>query len=47
MLKNKNFKFYKLDIGNKNKLDNFLKNQIDIVFNLRMHVRYSYENPKS
>ena len=50
MLKNKNFKFYKLDIGNKNKLDNFFKkNQIDIVFNLAAQagVRYSYENPKS
>ena len=50
MLKNKNFKFYKLDISNKEKLSNLFKdNRIDIVFNLAAQagVRYSYVNPKS
>ncbi len=48
--KNKNFKFYKLDLINKEKLELlFKKNKFLAVFNFAAQagVRYSYENPKS
>ena len=50
ILKKKNFKFHKLDISNKNKLnDLFKKYKITIVFHFAAQagVRYSYEKPKS
>ena len=50
LLKNKNFKFYKIDLIEKNKLYKlFEKNNFDIVFNFAAQagVRYCYENPKS
>ena len=50
LLKNKNFKFYKIDLIEKNKLYKlFKKNNFDIVFNFAAQagVRYCYENPKS
>ena len=49
LLKNKNFKFYKIDLIEKNKLYKlFEKNNFDIVFNFAAQagVRYSIENPK-
>ncbi len=48
--KNKNFKFYKIDISNSFKLKNFFKkNKIDLIFNLAAQagVRYSLINPES
>jgi len=50
LLKHKNFKFYKIDLIEKNKLQNlFKKNNFDVVFNFAAQagVRYSFENPKS
>ena len=50
LIKNKNFKFLKIDLLDKNNLNNLFKNnKIDIVFNFAAQagVRYSYENPKS
>ena len=50
LLKNKNFKFYKIDLTEKNKLHNlFKKYKFNIVFNLAAQagVRYSFKNPKS
>ena len=50
LLKNKNFKFYKIDLIEKNKLYRlFKKNNFDVVFNFAAQagVRYCYENPKS
>jgi len=47
--KNKNFKFFKLDISNKkNVIHNFKKNKYDIVINLAAQagVRYSIDNPQ-
>ena len=47
---NKNFSFYKIDITNKKKLNNFFnKKKIDIVIHLAAQagVRYSVENPDS
>ena len=46
--KNKNFKFYKIDISNKKKIDNFFDNyKIDIIINLAAYagVQYSLKNP--
>lgn len=46
--KNKNFKFYKVDIENKTDLEDLFKSdKFDVVFNLaaRAGVRYSMENP--
>ena len=43
-----NFKFYKLDISKKSKIDNFFnKNKIDIIINLAAYagVQYSLKNP--
>ena len=48
--KNKNFKFYKIDLTNKKKLEFiFKKNNFSTVMNLAAQagVRYSFENPKS
>ncbi|MFL2851948.1 MAG: NAD-dependent epimerase/dehydratase family protein [Candidatus Pelagibacter sp.] len=48
--KNKNFKFHKLDLKDKKKLEIlFKKNKFSVVFNLAAQagVRYSYENPRS
>ncbi len=48
--KNKNFKFFKLDLKDKKKLEIiFKKNKFSVVFNLAAQagVRYSYENPRS
>ena len=48
--KNKNFKFYKIDLTEKDKLENiFKKNKFSHVLNFAAQagVRYSYENPKS
>ena len=48
--KNKNFKFYNIDLINKKKLNQLFKsNKINTVINLAAQagVRYSYENPKS
>lgn len=50
LLKSSNFKFYKIDLIEKNKLHNlFKKNNFDVVFNFAAQagVRYCYENPKS
>ncbi len=50
LIKNKNFKFLKIDLLDKNNLNSLFKNyKIDIVFNFAAQagVRYSYENPKS
>lgn len=47
--KNKNFKFYKIDLTNENKLrEVFKKNKFDAVFNLAAQagVRYSVDHPK-
>ena len=44
----KNFKFYKLDISNRTKIDNFFnKNKIDVIINLAAYagVQYSLKNP--
>lgn len=46
--KYRNFKFYKLDISDKKKIDNFFnKNKIDIIINLAAYagVQYSLQNP--
>ncbi len=46
--KNKKFKFYKIDISNKKKIDNFFDNfKIDIIINLAAYagVQYSLKNP--
>tara|TARA_X000000950_G_scaffold184947_1_gene224032 strand:- start:49906 stop:50889 length:984 start_codon:yes stop_codon:yes gene_type:complete len=48
-LKNKNFKFIKIDIKNKKKvLENFKQNKYDFIFHLAAQagVRYSVENPQ-
>ena len=48
--KEKNFKFYKVDLVNKKKVEDiFKKNNFDLVLNFAAQagVRYSYENPKS
>lgn len=48
--KNRNFKFHKIDLINKDKLkDIFIKYKFSVVFNLAAQagVRYSFENPKS
>ncbi len=48
--KEKNFKFYKVDLVNKKKIEDiFKKNDFNLVFNFAAQagVRYSYENPKS
>ena len=48
--KNKNFKFFNVDLAHKKKLEIlFKKNKFNIVFNFAAQagVRYSYENPKS
>tara|TARA_B100000963_G_scaffold362021_1_gene402154 strand:- start:8449 stop:9429 length:981 start_codon:yes stop_codon:yes gene_type:complete len=50
LLKNKNFKFYKIDLIEKKKLFSlFKKNKFDVVFNLAAQagVRYSFKDPKS
>ncbi len=50
LLKNKRFKFYKIDLVEKNKLLNlFKKYNFDFVFNFAAQagVRYSFKNPKS
>ncbi len=50
LLNQKNFKFYKIDLIDKDKLESlFKKNKFDIVFNFAAQagVRYSFENPKS
>ena len=50
LLKSNNFKFYKIDLIEKNKLHNlFKKNNFDVVFNFAAQagVRYCYENPKT
>ena len=50
LLKNQRFKFYKIDLIEKNKLFGlFKKYDFDIVFNFAAQagVRYSFENPKS
>ena len=50
LLKNKNFKFYKIDLTEKNKLYGlFKKHKFNIVFNFAAQagVRYSFKNPKS
>lgn len=49
LIKNKNFKFYKVDIKNNNKINNiFKKEKIDFVVHLAAQagVRYSLVNPK-
>ena len=46
----KNFKFYKLDLLEKNKLNNLFKTvKFDVVYNFAAQagVRYSFENPES
>ena len=50
ILKKQKLKFYKIDLTEKNKLNNlFKKHNFDIVFNFAAQagVRYSFENPKS
>tara|TARA_B100001057_G_scaffold166415_1_gene167087 strand:- start:164 stop:1147 length:984 start_codon:yes stop_codon:yes gene_type:complete len=50
LLKKQKLKFYKIDLTEKNKLNNlFKKYNFDIVFNFAAQagVRYSFENPKS
>ncbi len=50
LLKHKNFKFYKIDLIEKNKLYSlFKKNKFDVVFNFAAQagVRYSFKNPES
>ena len=50
LLKRQKLKFYKIDLTEKNKLNNlFKKYNFDIVFNFAAQagVRYSFENPKS
>tara|TARA_Y100000389_G_C17467250_1_gene526777 strand:+ start:1628 stop:2587 length:960 start_codon:yes stop_codon:yes gene_type:complete len=49
LLKIKNFKFYKIDLTNSKKLDNFIKkNKFNTIFHLAAQagVRYSIQNPK-
>jgi UDP-glucuronate 4-epimerase len=47
--KNKNFKFYKLDLSNKNQLKKIFKNNFNVVFHFAAQagVRYSLINPRS
>ncbi len=50
LLKNKNFKFYKIDLLEKDKIHNlFKKHKFNTVFNFAAQagVRYSFKNPKS